>query len=85
MHLADGETVTVCHIVGVSPRWVVLAVQAPGGDNEAMAIECVPFAMIRRVSIHARRTTTSVGFNQSRPPSIVAAETLLRAAMPMTA
>ena len=83
MHLADGETVTVCHIVGVSPRWVVLAVRAPGSDNEAMAIECVPFAMIRRVSIHSRRANASVGFNQARPPSIVGAETLLKAAMPM--
>lgn len=83
MHLADGETVTVCHIVGVSPRWVVLAVWAPGSDNEGMAVECVPFGMIRRVSIHSRRANASVGFKQAQPPSIVGAETLLKAAMPM--
>ena len=83
VHLGDAGTLTVCHIVGVAPRWVVLAARVPGGDAETMAIECVPFALINRVSIHSRRPSASaVGFHQPSPPSIVAAETLLKAAMP---
>jgi hypothetical protein len=83
VHLADGETMTVCHIVGVSPRWVVFAVRTAGAESDVMAIECIPFAVIRRVTIHARRPGHgAVGFKQVQPPSIVAAEALLQAAMP---
>ena len=82
LHLADGETLDVCHIIGVSPRWVMVAVADATGHREGMAIECVPFQLIHRVSIHTRRVEgASVGFRQHQSPSVIAAESLLQAAM----
>jgi hypothetical protein len=84
LHLADGETLDVCHIIGVSPRWVMLAVRDAASHRDGMAIEIVPFEIVRRVCIRIRRAAegASAGFAQTRSPEIVAAETLLQAAMP---
>ena len=83
LRLTDGETLNVCHIIGVSPRWVVLAVHDRASHPASMAIEVVPFECIQGVSIRTRRAEgASVGFVQSRVPEIIAAETLLQAAMP---
>ncbi|MBI2832997.1 MAG: hypothetical protein HYX76_01050 [Acidobacteria bacterium] len=80
--LAGGECLDVCHIIGVSPRWVLLAVRDPGSHQGGMAIEIVPYELIRRVSIRTRRAEAgSIGFAEARPPEIIAAETLVRAAM----
>lgn len=81
LRLADGETLDVCHIIGVSPRWVMLAVSDPPSHHDGMAIELVPYELIRRVCISTRRGEgASIGYAQMRSPEIVAAETLLRAA-----
>ena len=81
VRLVDGDTLEVCHIIGVSPRWVMLAVSDAASHHDSMAIELVPYELIRRVCIRTRRGEgTSIGFAQVRPPDIVAAETLLRAA-----
>lgn len=83
LHLADGEIVDVCHVIGVSPRWVVLAVHDAASHPATMAIEVVPFERIQGVSIRTRRAKgASVGFAQPRVPEIIAAEALLQAAMP---
>jgi hypothetical protein len=84
VHLADGETLDICHIIGVSPRWVMLAVRDAESHRDGMAIELVPYEIIRRVCIRTRRAAegASPGYAQTRPPEIVAAETLLQAAMP---
>lgn len=83
IRLADGETLTLCHIMGVSPRWVMLAVRDPASHDDGMAVELVPFEVIRRVSITIRRAESgAVGFAQTRSPQLIAAETLLRAALP---
>jgi len=84
VHLADGETLDICHIIGVSPRWVMLAVRDAASHRDGMAIELVPYEIIRRVCICTRRAAegASPGYAQTRPPEIVAAETLLQAAMP---
>ena len=82
LHLADGDALDVCHCIGVSPRWVLLAVPDTAGPRESMAIECVPFHLIQRVSIHTRRPEgTSLGFSQHQAPAVMAAESLLQAAM----
>jgi len=82
LRLADGQTLDLCHIIGVSPRWVMLAVRDAASRQEDMAIELVPFEMIHGVRIRTRHAAgTSVGFAQSRAPAIIAAETLLQAAM----
>lgn len=82
VRLADGETLDVCHIIGVAPRWVMLAVRDAGSHHEGMAVELVPYEIIRRVSIGSKRPEgSSIGFAQIEPPAIIAPETLLRAAM----
>ena len=82
VRLADGETLDLCHIIGVSPRWVMLAVRDAAGHKDGMIIELVPFELIRGVCIRTRHAEgASVGFAQSRAPEIIAAETLLREAM----
>ncbi|MBI2829274.1 MAG: hypothetical protein HYX77_08405 [Acidobacteria bacterium] len=83
VRLADGETLDVCHIVGVSPRWVMLAVRDAAGPRDGMALELVPYEIVQRVCIRTRGAEgASIGFTQTRPPEILAPETLLRAAMP---
>jgi hypothetical protein len=82
VRLADGEILNLCHIIGVSPRWVMLAVRNTASHSDGMAIELVPFERIMGVRIgtpHAEGTF--VGFAQSQAPRIIEAETLLRAAM----
>lgn len=82
IRLADGQTLDLCHIVGVSPRWVMLAVRDAASRLPDMAIELVPFEMIRGVSIRARHVEGgTVGFSQQHAPAIVGAETLLAAAL----
>ena len=82
MHLADGETLDVCHIIGVSPRWVMLAVRDATNHRDGMAVELVPYELIRRVGIGTQRAAgASVGFAQKRPPEVISPETLLQAVM----
>jgi hypothetical protein len=82
VHLANGETLDLCHIIGVSPRWVMMAVRDTASHSDGMAIELVPFERIQGVRIgtpHAEGPF--VGFVQSRTPDIIDVEALLRAAM----
>jgi hypothetical protein len=81
--LANGETLDVCHIIGVSPRWVMRAVRDAANHRDGMAIELVPYELIQRVCIRTRRAESgSIGFAETRSPEIITPETLLRAAMP---
>ena len=82
LHMANGETLDVCHIIGVSPRWVMVAVPDAASHRDSMAIEIVPFGLIQRVSIRTRHAeSASIGFSETRAPAIIGAETLLQAAM----
>ena len=82
VHLVDGETLDVCHIIGVSPRWVMLAVRNAASHRDGMAVELVPYESVRRVGIGTRHVEgSSIGFAQTQPPEVIAPETLLRAAM----
>ena len=82
VHLCTSETLNVCHIIGVSPRWVVLAVRDGASHGDRMAIDIVPYALIQRVSIRTRQAdSASIGFSENRAPAIIGAETLLRAAL----
>ena len=82
LRLADGQILDLCHIIGVSPRWVMLAVRDASAHPSDMVIDLVPFQSIQRVTIRARHTEgATVGFLQSQPPAIMEAETLLRGAM----
>ena len=83
LHLSSGETLALCHVIGVSPRWVMLAVNDTKGHGPAMTIELVPYEIIHSVRI---RTPTaegaSIGFAQTRSPAIIAPDALLRAMAP---
>jgi hypothetical protein len=82
IRLADGQMLDLCHIVGVSPHWVMLAVRDAASRQHEMAIELVPFEMIRGVRIRPRHAEGgTVGYSQSHTPAIIEAETLLEAAM----
>lgn len=83
VYLAGGEMLDVCHIIGVSSRWVMLAVRDFDNQRDAMAVELVPYDAIRRVSIRSRHVdTSSIGFSEIQRPQIIGPEALVRAAMP---
>lgn len=82
VHLCTSETLNVCHIIGVSPRWVVLAVRDAASHGDRMAIDIVPYPLIQRVSIRTRQAeSASIGFSETHAPAIIGAETLLQAAL----
>ena len=82
VHLASSETLDVCHIIGVSPHCVVLAVRDAASPRDSMAVNIVPYALIQRVSIRTRHAeSASIGFSDTRTPAIIGAETLLQAAL----
>lgn len=82
IRLADGQILDLCHIVGVSPRWVLLAVRDSAVHQHDMAIEIVPFEMVRGVRICPRHADGgTVGFSQTHEATIMPAETLLQTAM----
>ena len=81
IRLADGQTLDLCHIIGVSARWVMLAVRAARHQND-MAIEIVPFEMVRGVRIVPHHSEGAMaGFSQMRAPTIITAETLVERAL----
>lgn len=82
VRLADGATLDVCHIIGVAPRWVMLAVRDAARHDDAMTVELVPYDTICRVRIATRHVEgASIGFAQAKPPEVIAPEALVRAAM----
>ncbi len=75
LHLGDGEVLDVCHLIGLAPRWVALAVRETEGKEHppAMRTELVPYEVIHRVTIRAvRPAETHIGFDQSRMPQVFA-------------
>lgn len=80
--LADGAVVNVCHIIGVSTKWVMVAARDMAAHQDEMAVELLPYPLIQRVSIRARRgESASIGFNQGSAPKIMASEALLQSAL----
>ena len=75
LHLADGDNVDVCHIVGISPNWVALAVREPGHEEGPMVMrtEFIPYPMVTRVAIHTVRGEAShhAGFDVGREPHVL--------------
>lgn len=82
IRLADGESLDLCHVIGVSPRWVMLATRESGSHQNEMAIDFVPFEVIQGVHIRAHHAeTTSLGFAHGQSPAILSAETLVDTAL----
>lgn len=83
LHLASGEVLDVCHVIGLTPRWVALAVFE--GNSRAMRTELVPYEAITRVTISPGQAQgTHMGFHQETPAAVqaTAEEALHRAAVP---
>jgi hypothetical protein len=74
LHLATGEVLDLCHVMGLAPGFVVLAVrEARGGSGNAgmaMRTELVPYTFITRVTIRPMSATGAphVGFNPEHAP-----------------
>lgn len=82
IRLADGQTLDLCHIVGVSHRWVMLAVRDVSSRQHEMAIELVPFEMVHGVRIRTRHAEGgTVGYSQTHAPALIEAEALIESAM----
>ena len=67
LHLATGEVLDLCHVMGLAPSFVALAVRdaARSGTGEApMRTDLVPYSLISRVTIRSVRATGAhVGFD----------------------
>ena len=85
LHLMDGSELDICHIVGIDPHWIALAVREPGeeGRQTAMRTELVPYHMITRVAIYGTRRPINhhVGFDAERELHLLDP---MRAKSPMT-
>ena len=76
IHLTDGEVLDLCHIIGVTPNWVAVAVNdaEPAAAKPRMRTEFLPYQTITRVTIRiARMETPHVGFEHERVPRVLSA------------
>ena len=85
LHLATGEALDLCHVMGLAPCFVALAVRDGSGSEPQMRTEIVPYSFITRVTIRPLRGAGGhVGFDLHHDPEILAqgdsAEETLRAA-----
>ena len=76
LHLATGEVLDLCHVMGLAPTFVALAVRdgPRSGTGEArMRTELVPYSLITRVTIRpVRAAGAHVGFDVHHAPDILA-------------
>lgn len=74
VHLMDGEILDLCHIIGVSPNWIALAVheEEHAERPDQMRTELVPYHLIARVSIQTTRHEGAhpIGFNTTLDPAV---------------
>jgi hypothetical protein len=74
IHLGDGEVLDLCHIIGVTPGWVALAVRdgEEDGTPARMRTEFVPYETIGRVTLRSSRPESPhLGFEMSRVPRVL--------------
>ena len=83
LHLVTGEAVDVCHIVGVAPRWIALAVWSRDATtDDRMLTVLIPYETIVRVRVRPAHTHGDrIGFDQAKPvPLRLSPEQTLRVA-----
>ena len=76
IHLADGDVLELCHIIGVTPAWAALAVNETDHTASAphMRTEFVPYAAIARVTLRSSRPEAPhLGFEHARVPRVLSA------------
>lgn len=77
IHLATGEVLGLCHVMGLAPSFVALAVheeaRGSGTTSMAMRTELVPYTLIARVTIRPRGDSdVHVGFDAGFEPRLLA-------------
>lgn len=93
VHLADGEVLDLCHVIGVSIHWAALAVRISqgtpaSGGSYTMRTVLVPYPHMVRITMQPESLDApGVGFHQARAPVALplggrgaSAEAMLRAA-----
>lgn len=76
LHLTDGETLELCHVMGLAPGFLALAVldssKAPSAARNPMRTELLPYAAIFRITIRPRREAgMHVGFDPGHDPVLI--------------
>lgn len=72
LHLATGEVLELCHVMGLAPCVVALAVRDGSGTEARMRTEIVPYSLITRVTIRSVRAAGGhVGFDLHHAPEIL--------------
>lgn len=69
IHLADGDVLDLCHVMGVAPTWVALAISELEAREDAprMRTELVPYARIVQVTVRSSRIgEPGIGFRNER-------------------
>ena len=77
IHLLDGQSLEICHIIGIAPNWIALAVHEEEHADGPLPLrtEMVPYHLISRISIEANRHegTHPIGFNTQNEPAMYGA------------
>lgn len=74
LHLAEGDRVEVCHVIGIAPRWLALAAIEEERPLAAptMRTEIIPYALVSRVTVRPFRPQPGrAGFQVGRDPEIL--------------
>lgn len=68
LHLVSGETLDLCHVIGLAVPFVALAIR---DDKAAMRTELVPYGLIARITIRpARAGGPHMGFDVNHEPAL---------------
>lgn len=73
IHLENTEVLDVCHVIGVTPFWVALAVRETKSPREpTMRTELVPYQTIARVTIRPLSPSDArIGFDREHAPRVI--------------
>lgn len=72
VHLVSGEQLELCHVIGLAPGFVALAVRESAADSHVMRTELVPYACLARLTIRpSADETKQVGFNTEHAPRLI--------------
>ena len=74
IHLAEGDIIEICHVIGIAPRWMALAAieEHCATAAPAMRTEVIPYALISRVTVRPYRPEPGrVGFDAGRSPEVL--------------
>ena len=68
LHLAEGEIIEMCHIIGLAPRWLAIAAieTVHAISSPAMRTEVIPYGLVSRITVRPVRPGPGhVGFEES--------------------